>query len=293
MPLVWQQHELCRAAEAFDGRKEALVDAWRVWSPRLQRSVCVAEWDQAHGDINEEEVQEAMDAELDPALFAPDDAAGGGERRVEMIDAVAHAKELLRLRAKPKRNRTQQDTRWLHWLEKADEAAHPPRRDGEEAPDIRKITTTYHKRRVIGRRTASYPSMQNCPKGLRKRLVKRFYHDIDMVNCHPTLMVQVALKMGVPPEEIETLVEYVHGEEDEDGRNGRERILHRIMTHFGVSREWAKEAPLRVLNGGSIQKWIADAKCTRGRDEPQSDLQNLQEAAHRVREAFFPSLIHI
>ena len=146
---------------------------------------------------------------------------------------------------------------------------------------------TYHKRRAIGRRTASYPSMQNCPSGLRPHLVKRFYHDIDMVNCHPTLMLQVALKMGVPPEEMETLEEYVRGEEDENGRSGRERILHRIATHFGVSREWAKEGVLRVLNGGSIQKWMADARCTRGRDEPQHDLESLQEEARRVREAFF------
>ena len=61
------------------------------------------------------------------------------------------------------------------------------------------ITVTYHKRRAIGRRTASYPSMQNCPSGLRPQLVKRYYHDIDMVNCHPVLMLQVALKMKHVP----------------------------------------------------------------------------------------------
>ena len=86
---------------------------------------------------------------------------------------------------------------------------------------------------------------------------------------------------------IETLEEYVRGPEDEQGRTGRERILHSIATHFGVSRDWAKEAVLRVLNGGSIQKWIADAKCTRGLHQPQADLDGLQDEANRVQRAFF------
>ena len=67
-------------------------------------------------------------------------------------------------------------------------------------------------------------------------------------------MLQVALKMGVLRYELETLDEYVRGAEDDEGRTGRERILHRIATHFGVSRAWAKEAVLRVLNGGSIHR---------------------------------------
>ena len=85
-------------------------------------------------------------------------------------------------------------------------------------------------------------------------------------------MLQVAQKMGVPACNLKTLVEYVRGENDSEGRTGRERVLHRIATHFGVSRGWAKVSVLRILNGGSIQKWIADAECQRGRDEPQAEL---------------------
>ena len=67
----------------------------------------------------------------------------------------------------------------------------------------------YGKRSGIGRRTASYPSMQACPSSLRPLLQKHYYHDIDMVNCHPTLMVQVAEKAG-KLDAIPKLVEYVN-----------------------------------------------------------------------------------
>ena len=265
---------------SFERVLPEIVSIWDVWSSRKQSHVRVADWQQAHETLEEEEIQEAYDA-LDPAHFADSGSSAGGEQRKEKIDGLAHWNQLQRLRAK--HNPTKQDVRWLGWLERADQAAQPSRRDGEPPPPVRSITVTYHKRRAIGRRTASYPSMQNCPSGLRPHLVKRFY----MVNCHPVLMLQVALKMCVPEYELETLDEYVRGAEDDEGRTGRERILHRIATHFGVSRAWAKEAVLRVLNGGSIQKWIADAKCTRGRDEPQADLEELQAEARRVQAAFF------
>jgi hypothetical protein len=264
---------------SFERVLPEIVSIWQVWSSRMWSYVRVADWQQAHAALEEEEIQEAYDA-LDPAHFAQAGTSAGGEQRVEKFDGLAHWNLLQRLRAK--RNPTEQDVRWLGWLERADQAAQPPRRDGEPPPSVRTITVTYHKRRTIGRRTASYPSMQNCPSGLRPQLVKRFYHDIDMVNCHPVLMLQVALKMGVPQDELETLDEYVNDPEDEEGKDGRERILHRIATHFGVSRAWAKEAVLRVLNGGSIQKWIADAKCTRGRDEPQADLVILRSCRRRL-----------
>ena len=85
--------------------------------------------------------------------------------------------------------------------------------------------------------------MQHCPSGLRPLLVKLLYHDIDIVNCHPTLMLQVAEKMEVPSHKIERLVEYV---------TDRSRMLQRIADHYGIPASKAKYGVLRVLNGGSI-----------------------------------------
>jgi hypothetical protein len=86
--------------------------------------------------------------------------------------------------------------------------------------------------------------------------------------------------MIVPEEKIAKLREYV-----ED----REAVLARIVAHYGVSRGAAKYAPLRVLNGGQLATWVNDPKvgCTRGKEEPQSDLRDLEMAAAAVRDAFF------
>ena len=55
--------------------------------------------------------------------------------------------------------------------------------------------------------------------------MKHYYHDIDMVNCHPTLMLQVAEKMGVPERKIQVLREYV---------DNRQAMLERIGDHYGI-----------------------------------------------------------
>eukprot|EP00966_Prymnesium_polylepis_P150356 3472894-Prymnesium_polylepis.1 len=78
----------------------------------------------------------------------------------------------------------------------------------------------------MGRQTATHPSMQRCPSGLRPLLLMNFYHDVDIVSCHPTLMLQVALKMGVAEWRLVRLHEYVHG--------GREEMLHDIGAFYGV-----------------------------------------------------------
>ena len=71
------------------------------------------------------------------------------------------------------------------------------------------LTVMYGKRRGIGQRTASRPSQRCSPSGLRPRVTGRFYHDIDIRSCHATLFYQVALNMGVDPDELVELKEYV------------------------------------------------------------------------------------
>ena len=66
--------------------------------------------------------------------------------------------------------------------------------------------------------------MQSCPSSLRPLLQRFYYHYIDMANCHPSLMIQVAEKMGKRAE-IPKLVEYV---------NNRDAMLQRIADHFKV-----------------------------------------------------------
>ena len=142
---------------------------------------------------------------------------------------------------------------------------------------IRRLDVTYGKRSILCRRTASYPSMQACPSSLRPLLLKNYYHDIDIVNCHPTLMIQVCETMGKLIA-IPKLKEYVANRND---------MLQRIADHFGVEKAGCKFAVLRLLNGGSVQKWIKDVGLPAETDTDQPDLRDLAEEARVIRACFF------
>lgn len=255
-----------------------IVDEWKIFSPRLGFAVCTENWAAQHAALDEEEGALGLEdtAELDDALYAA--PTNMGDQRYEKLDSAALASELQRLCARRDRDRlTDRDKRWLDFLTAADTSARPA-----DANGIRWLAVVYSKNaaRVIGRRTASHPSMQHCPSGLRPLLVGRYYHDVDIVNCHPTLMLQVAERMGVPDRKIEVLMEYV---------TNRQPVLERIGHHYGIPAAKAKYGVLRVLNGGAIASWVndADTGCTRNKDEPQGDLRDLQKTAEAVHDAFF------
>ena len=299
-----------------------IVSRWLVKSDRLGKRVRVQDWQQEHTELDEEEHQACLmeDDELDDDVFTPltdedGDVAcvtarsGVGEasdksneedipfsaagfvlsnrnpdERVETIDGVGLSNSLRRLKAIDKR--TPQQERWLQTLLQYDAAAIPRMGPDEEPPTFRYNYVSYGKRRAIGRRTASYPSQQGCPSGLKKVLVGRTYHDVDIVACHPTLHLQVASKMNVEPSKIALLVEYVNDCHLFDNKNDIPMLV-RIGQFYGVPADTCKYAALRVLNGGSIMAWIRDAKCTRNTNREQTDLRELQRIATLVREVFF------
>ena len=208
------------------------------------------------------------DGELDPALFAQ--PLNSGAQRTETIDSNALSTELQKLQRRQNSPSalTEGEKRWLDFLLALDGAAAPV------ANGVRSLTVTYGKHRVIGRRTASHPGMQSCPSGLRSLLL-RGVHDIDIVNCHPVLKLQVAEKMDADTPKLREYVE------------NRDPMLQRIADHYGVPTAKAKYAVIRVLNGGAIEAWIRDAGATRGQGEPQPDLRDLACEARDIQEAFF------
>ena len=287
----------------------SIVDDWLVKSDRLDRLVRVADWASEHAQLDDEEQQLtlALDDELDDELFASNepslerstDAIGAAspliardtrDERTEKVDGASLAVELARLRELEQRladkgGLAPRDQRWLDFLRTVDAVALPkPRRDGPPPP-VRWYRVVYGKRRAIGRRTASHPSSQHCPSTLRPLLFKHFYHDVDIVSCHPTLLLQVARKMGVAERELAPLAEYVR-----DSRlHPKERLpmLVRIGEFYDVPPAKCKYAVLRVLNGGSLMAWIRDAGCTRRNMEEQDDLRQLQRVSQLVRGALF------
>lgn len=272
----------------------SIVDDWLVWSERLGAHVRVADWQEKHAELDEEEQAMAMRREMcvyddepnEPTAPAPpiafEDIVSGmscpHNTRFEKIDGQALADELDRLRTMPRRNA--RDDRWLAWLKAADESAlpNPKQPKNTPVPAVRYLVVTYAKRRSIGRRTASHPSMQHCPSGLRPLLIMNFYHDVDIVSCHPTLMLQVALNMGVPRAKLERLHEYVNGQ--------RAATLEDIAAFYGVHAKVCKYGVLRVLNGGSWEAWVKDAKCTQNADQPHPYLLELADVCKLVRDAF-------
>jgi hypothetical protein len=85
-------------------------------------------------------------------------------------------------------------------------------------------------------------------KDVRHTLCGDRWVDIDIVCCHPNLMVQLCEKHAVPIR-CETLREYI---------NGREEILAEQSRHYGVSRDDAKQLFNILTFGGSLKTWVCE-----------------------------------
>jgi hypothetical protein len=110
---------------------------------------------------------------------------------------------------------------------------------------------SYTKKQQLGRRYASYPSLQSCPGRLRAPLCAGNYHDLDMANCHPVILAQVAGRAGC---DIPELTRYVAQ---------REVVLCEIKNYYGCTRAAAKELILRLCNGGGTKAWHGDFQVAR------------------------------
>lgn len=83
-------------------------------------------------------------------------------------------------------------------------------------------------------------SLQNLKREIRHELARDIYRDIDMVNAHPTLILQFCKKNKI---ECAQLEEYV---------KNREKILKKIMDFYEITREQAKKLMLRLCYLGKI-----------------------------------------
>lgn len=77
-------------------------------------------------------------------------------------------------------------------------------------------------------------SLQSFKREIRHCLSKEYYYDIDMVNCHPRLILQYCKKNNIEHEELENYV------------NNREKILEKIQRKHLCNRDKAKDLMLRL-----------------------------------------------
>lgn len=104
--------------------------------------------------------------------------------------------------------------------------------------------TTYSfsaSRKTVGRRFVDNSlGMQSMSKYIRHTIAHKFYHDIDVVNCHPTILEQYCKKRGWA---CDALSYY--------NRN-RDACLQELMS-FGLEKDDAKRLVLCPINGGYSQ----------------------------------------
>lgn len=94
-----------------------------------------------------------------------------------------------------------------------------------------------------GRLYGTKGSFETLEKECRGTICKEYYHDIDIVNCHPVLLLQFARnKFQTELSEVEKYVD------------NRETYLKNVMTENSVTRDEAKQAIISVLYGGSCNQ---------------------------------------
>lgn len=117
----------------------------------------------------------------------------------------------------------------------------PTKRRGELQSQIKKWRREDPDR--YSHRSISY---QACCSELRVLVGGDRLHDIDMVNCFPTIGIHMAEVYGLTSDALQAYV-----------TRDREGILREIMALHRVSRKTSKELPLTILHGGSYDSFLA------------------------------------
>lgn len=94
-----------------------------------------------------------------------------------------------------------------------------------------------------GRLYGTKGSFETLEKECRGTICKEYYHDIDIVNCHPVLLLQFAKKQFQT--DLPEVDKYVIN---------REVYLKNVMTENSITRDEAKAAIISVLYGGSCNQ---------------------------------------
>jgi len=94
-----------------------------------------------------------------------------------------------------------------------------------------------------GRLYGTKGSFETLEKECRGTICKEYYHDVDIVNCHPVLLLQFAKsKFTTDLPEVDKYV------------INREAYLKNVMTENSITRDEAKQAIISVLYGGSCNQ---------------------------------------
>jgi hypothetical protein len=111
-----------------------------------------------------------------------------------------------------------------------------------------------------GRLYAKGPSLQSMPGWVRRLVADNRYHDIDVVNAAPTILVGHCDRLGMA---APTLRSYVAD---------RESVLKTLMERHDIDRGTAKKLVLLVINFGSYHREFAARQQTANKSEMAASL---------------------
>lgn len=110
---------------------------------------------------------------------------------------------------------------------------------------------TYKKLKIYGRSNPMYGlGLFMISKAIRHTLAMMYYIDIDIENCHPTILFQICIKYNI---KCTYLKDYVIN---------RQKYLNMVMETYNVSRDIAKNLFIRILYGGCFVNWTKDNNIT-------------------------------
>lgn len=92
---------------------------------------------------------------------------------------------------------------------------------------------------TYGRLFAQNASLSALPREIRNSLAFGQYYDLDMKNCHPTLLSQYCFKNGIRCDNVDTYIK------------NRDEIVVKICNDNDMGREDVKQEILTIMNGGN------------------------------------------
>lgn len=118
---------------------------------------------------------------------------------------------------------------------------------------------------------------QSMMREVRGALAADYYHDVDIANCHPSILLQMCHAEGIDCDSLE------------DYCNNRQEFLNIIMETADVTKDMAKTLILRLMYNGSLIKWCKenglDPKSIDKRIKNfASELKTIQEAVLELDE---------
>lgn len=104
------------------------------------------------------------------------------------------------------------------------------------------------------------PTFQSIKGCYRRLIANGEYHDIDMANCYPRILLDLAQKNNVS---MQRLNHYIHN---------RESVLEELMDRHTVPREIAKKMVLLTINFGDYFQVFSDALQVQSQTDVQGQL---------------------